>query len=244
MKEVMAMVRKRELKQTLKAMKAEPDIASRNQFLDQIYEPNRSIRSFVKAQLFFIKAYLWLMSGLLFVLLLLIIGNAQCQEQIWPVSAMMPFCILILTNEMNRSRKYRMHEFEAVTLFSAKAALMARILLIGLVQLGILCFTIPAACARVDMTFFQAAFYMLCPYCLSACLNLGVLCRVHGENAEYVCVAVSAGVSVLFVTITNISRIIRLADSGCFLLLSVIFMVIAVIEARKYMNHMEELAWN
>ena len=177
------------------------------------------------------------MRGLLFFLLLLIIGNAKGQEQIWPVSAMMPFGILILTNEINRSRKYRMHEFEAATLFSAKSALMARVLIIGLVQLGILCFTIPAACARVDMTFFQAAFYMLCPYCLSASLNLGVLCRVHGENAEYFCIAVSAGVSVLFMTIMNISRIIRFVDNGSFLILSVIFMMIAVIEAKKYLNH-------
>ena len=184
------------------------------------------------------------MSGLLFLLLLIMIGNAKCQEQIWPVSAMMPFCMLILTNEMNRSAKHRMHEFEMATLFSAKAALMARVLIIGLVQLGILLFTIPTACVRADMTLFQAAFYMLCPYCLSACLNLGVLCRMHGENAEYVCIAVSSMVSVLFVVLTNLSRMLLLADSGCFLLLSVIFMVIAAIEAKKYLNQMEELAWN
>lgn len=238
------MVSKKELKLALKAVKAEPDIGRRNEFLDRIYEPNLSIRSFVKSQLPFIKGYVWLMSGLLFLLLLLIIGNAKSQEQIWPVSAMMPFGILILTNEINRSRKYRMHELEAAALFSAKAALMARVLIIGLVQLGILCFTIPAACARADITFFQAAFYMLCPYCLSASLNLGVLCRVHGENAEYFCIAVSAGVSVLFVTITNISQIIRFADNGSFLILSVIFMMIAVTEAKKYLNYMEEAAWN
>ena len=238
------MISDKELKQMLKEAKIEPDTESRDEFLEQIYEPDLSVRSFVKSQFFFIKGYVWLMSGVLFLLLLLIIGNARNQEQIWPVSAMMPFGILILTNEMNRSRKYRMHEFEAATLFSAKAALMARVLVIGLAHLGILCFTIPAACVKVDMTFFQAAFYMLCPYCLSACLNLGVLCRAHGENAEYLCVAVSAGVSVLFMTITNVSRMIRLADNGFFLLLSVIFMIVAVAEAQKYMNHMEELAWN
>ena len=244
MKEVMTMISNKELKQMLKKAKIEPDTESRDKFLKQIYEPNLSVRSFVKSQFFFIKGYVWLMSGVLFLLLLLIIGNAKYQEQIWPVSAMMPFGILILTNEMNRSRKYRMHEFEAATLFSAKAALMARVFVIGLVHLGILCFTIPAACVKVDMTFFQAAFYMLCPYCLSACLNLGVLCRAHGENTEYICIAVSAGVSVLFMTITNVSRMIRLADNGFFLLLSVIFMIVAVIEAQKYMKLMEELAWN
>ena len=244
MKEVMKMVSKKELKQKLKAVKAEPDMELGNEFLDRIYEPNLSIRSFVKAQFSFIKGYVWLMSGLLFLLLLVAIGNAKCQEQIWPVSAMMPFGILILTNEMNRSAKYRMHEFEMATLFSAKAALMARVLIIGLVQIGILLFTIPTACVRVDITFFQAAFYMLCPYCLSACLNLGVLCRMHGENAEYVCIAVSSMVSVLFVVLTNLSRMLLLADSGCFLLLSVIFMMIAAIEAKKYLNQMEELAWN
>lgn len=244
MKEVMAMISKQKLKQTLKTMKDKPDTANRNAFLDRIYEPNLSVRNFVKAQLFFIKGYVWLMSGLLFLLLLAAIENAECQEQIWPVSAMMPFGILILTNEMNRSEKYRMREFETATLFSAKAALMARILLIGLMQLFILCVAIPAACTRVDMTFFQAAFYMLCPYCLSACLNLGVLCRARGENAEYICVAVSAGVSVLFVVLTNLSRLVLAADSGCFFLFSVIFMVIAVIEAKKYLNHREELAWN
>ena len=238
------MISNKELKQMLKEAKMEPDTESRDEFLEQIYEPDLSVRSFVKSQFCFIKGYVWLMSGVLFLLLLLIIGNAKYQEQIWPVSAMMPFGILILTNEMNRSRKYRMHEFEAATLFSAKAALMARVFVIGLVHLGILCFTIPAACVKVDMTFFQAAFYMLCPYCLSACLNLGVLCRAHGENTEYICIAVSAGVSVLFMTITNVSRMIRLADNGFFLLLSVIFMIVAVIEAQKYMKLMEELAWN
>ena len=244
MKEVMTMVSNKELKQMLKEAKIEPDTENRNEFLEKIYEPDLSVSSFVKSQIFFIKGYVWLMSGFLFLLLLLIIGNAKCQEQIWPVSAMMPFGILILTNEMDRSRKYRMHEFEAATLFSAKVALMARVFVIGLVHLGILCSTIPVDCVKVDMTFFQAAFYMLCPYCLSACLNLGVLCRTHGENAEYICVAVSTGVSVLFMTITNISRIIRLADNGFFLLPSMIFMMAAITEARKYMNHMEELAWN
>ena len=158
---------------------------------------------------------------------------------------MMPFCMLILTNEMNRSAKYRMHEFEMATLFSAKAALMARVLIIGLVQLGILLFTIPTACVKADMTLFQAAFYMLCPYCLSACLNLGVLCRMHGENAEYVCIAVSSMVSV---TLCECLRIFH--ECFCWLtvdafyFLSVIFMVIAAIEAKKYLNQMEELAWN
>ena len=244
MKEVIVVMRKNEVKKTLKTVEIKPDRIRKNEFLDQIYEPDLSIRSFVKSQFFFIKGYLWLLSGLLFLLLLIMIGNAKCQEQIWPVSAMMPFGILILTNEMNRSAKYRMHEFEMATLFSAKAALMARVLIIGLVQIGILLFTIPTACVRVDITFFQAAFYMLCPYCLSACLNLGVLCRMHGENAEYVCIAVSSMVSVLFVVLTNLSRMLLLADSGCFLLLSVIFMVIAAIEAKKYLNQMEELAWN
>ena len=66
------------------------------------------------------------------------------------------------------NHRYREIGKQMTTLFSAKAALMARVLIIGLVQIGILLFTIPTACVRVDITFFQAAFYMLCPYCLSA----------------------------------------------------------------------------
>lgn len=82
MKEVMTMVSNKELKQMLKEAKIEPDTENRNEFLEKIYEPDLSVSSFVKSQFFFIKGYVWLMSGFLFLLLLLIIGNAKCQEQI------------------------------------------------------------------------------------------------------------------------------------------------------------------
>ena len=117
MKEVIVVMRKNEVKKTLKTVEIKPDRIRKNEFLDRIYEPDFSIRSFVKSQFFFIKGYVWLMSGLLFLLLLIMIGNAKCQEQIWPVSAMMPFCMLILTNEMNRSAKHRMHEFDGNPVF-------------------------------------------------------------------------------------------------------------------------------
>lgn len=200
--------------------------------------------SFVKAQIPFIKAYVWLMSGLLFVMLCIGIGSARCQEQFWPVAAMMPFGVLIVTNEMNRAKRYGMQEFETATLFSAKAALMARIFIIGLMQGVILLISVPAACVRADISFFEAAFYMLCPYCLSACLNLRVLCRLHGENANYVCMAVSAGVSVLFAVITNLPLAIQAADTGCFLIASMILSAIAVMEGNRYFKQMEEFSWN
>lgn len=237
-------MRRKQLKKELKRISGKPDDRKKAAFLDHIYESDMSASSFVKAQIPFIKAYVWFMSGFLFILLCIGIGNARCQWQAWPVSAMMPFGVLIVTSEMNRAERYRMQEFELVTYFSAKAALMARIFIIGLVQMIILLILIPAACIKTDMSLYQAALYMLCPYCLSAYLNLRALCKVHGENANYICVALSAGVSVLFVMFTNLAKVIQAADSGCFLLFSVVFMVLTMVEGKKYVKQMEELAWN
>ena len=114
------------------------------------------------------------------------------------------------------NHSYREIGKQMATLFSAKAALMARVLIIGLVQIGILLFTIPTACVRVDITFFQAAFYILCPYCLSACLNLGVLCRLHGENAEYVCIAVSSILYYITIIMLILDPVYLCLLSGCF----------------------------
>ena len=59
MKEVIVVMRNNEVKKALKTVEIEPDRLRKNEFLDQIYEPDLSIRSFVKSQFFFIKGYLW-----------------------------------------------------------------------------------------------------------------------------------------------------------------------------------------
>ena len=55
MKEVIVVMRKNEVKKTLKTLEIKPDRIRKNEFLDQIYESDLSIRSFAKSQFFFIK---------------------------------------------------------------------------------------------------------------------------------------------------------------------------------------------
>lgn len=58
-KEVIVVMWKNEVKKTLKTVEIKPDRIRKNEFLDQIYEPDLSIRSFVKSQFFFIKGYVF-----------------------------------------------------------------------------------------------------------------------------------------------------------------------------------------
>lgn len=111
-------------------------------FLERLEPPGLSTGEFLFSQLFYLRPWNWLLAAAIFVAGLFLMKN-QLPQQIRLVSALLPFAALSTVTELHRSARCRMEELEMASRFSLKTLLLARLTLLGLGNLLLLCALFP-----------------------------------------------------------------------------------------------------
>ncbi len=232
-------LRKKE-KELLQNAFAVPAPEKKRVFLRKLPRQEVGIEQLVLSQAAYIRKWVWVVSLLLFVGMVGLADGINL-DVIWMLSSVMPFAALLVIVELARSSAYGMAELEMSTRFSLRTILLARMVLLGAVQLFGLLLTIPVA----GMDIWQNGVYLLVPYLLTAVLSLMVVRRLHGKEGLYACGSISVFVSVLcpmsgrFVPALYEEQNVVLWAAAAVLLVAGL-----VKEYRETMNRWEEILWN
>lgn len=190
---------KNELKKAFEA----PRPVRKKEFLRQLDPVQVTVPMFLVSQIGYIRKWVWGISVLIFAgsaVGLLVLPGAV----LWFISGSTPLLALTLLSESGRSELHHMAELEMATRFSLRSVLLARLAILGLADLLLLGILFPIGLYSGPQAPFAAALYIVTPFLLTTFLGLSVTRKLRGQEAMYVCAAISLGISLFLFLSHNV----------------------------------------
>lgn len=210
-------------------------------FLERLEPPGLSTGEFLFSQLFYLRPWSWLLAAAIFAAALFLMNN-RLPQQIRLVSTLLPFAALSTVTELHRSARCQMEELEMASRFSLKTLLLARLTLLGLGNLLLLCALFPLMTGWGQLPLAETGFYLLCPYCLTSLLCLMITRRFRGSESVYLCAGAAAAVSVLC-SMWQETPPVLFQRTG-YVWVTLLLLALMIWEYRRYLFCGEELVWN
>lgn len=231
----------REWKKAFSLLYQPPAPQRKGAFLERLEPPGLSTWEFLLSQLFYLRPWNWLLAAAIFAAALFLMKN-QLPEQIRLVSALLPFAALSTVTELRRSARCQMEELEMASRFSLKTLLLARLTLLGLGNLLLLCALFPLMTGWGKLPLAETGFYLLCPYCLTSLLCLMITRRFRGSESVYLCGGAAAAVSVLCSMWQKQPPV--LFQGAGYVGVTLLLLALMILAYRRYLFCGEELVWN
>lgn len=219
-------------------------------FLSQFCEPELSTTRFLLIQATYLRPWSWLLSGAILILVLWMTQNQQPRDvwmaqDVWKVSALLPFVALSTVTELTRSARYHMEELEMSARFSLRSLLMARLTLLGLGNLLLLGVLFPLVARWSGLPVAVTGCCVLCPYCLTSVVCLMISRRFRGSEVVFLCAMAAVAVSGLCawwweMPLFMLDKSSLVVWAGITLLL----LALMIWEYGRYLLCGEELVWN
>lgn len=237
------------LREAYKAPKPEEKQAFMKNLKEQCILPERessgiSHWQFILYQIQYIRVRNWVLAAGIFALSLYLMRTVG-REEMWCISACVPFLALMVADEGSRAFRYGMEELELSSRFTRKTVLAARMGAIGLGNLLFFVVAIPTALVWRQVPVLLSGVYILLPYLLSAFLNLFIVRKMHGRETLYACMGACLLVSVGCVMFGIMQ--IPVWRSGSIGMEIIVFLAAAAMvvnEGRKILEQAEEMVWN
>lgn len=217
-----------------------PEPKKKREFLCTVPKQEVTLRALILFQAAYIRKMVWIVSFLLFGLVVVLAQHIE-MECIWVLAAVMPFEAMLIIMEFARSSAHGMTELEMTSRFSIRSLLLARMCIIGAVQMLGLFLAVPV----LGLQLLKYGVYILVPYLLTAVLGLLAVRRMRGREGMYVCGSISAFIGGLCPLSRHFWPVAYEAESvGLWVLAAVLLLVCFLKEYEKTINDLEELAWN
>ena len=227
-------------KEQLKQAFSIPEPKNKKRFLHTLPKQKVSLSTLIFSQAAYIRPWVWMFSFLVFGVVILAAQHVE-QDVIWVLSAVMPFAALMLVLEFAKSSAYGMTELEMSSQFSLRTILLARMVMIGMVQLAGLLFSVPMA----GMILFANSVYLFVPYLLTTLLGLAAVRRIQGKEGMFVCGSISVAVSVVAPMSRCFAPVLYEQENRIVWVLALILLFVGIRKEYKItMNRLEEFAWN
>lgn len=174
-----------------------PNQQEKARFLKRIPKSKISTWKFTFMQFTYLRKWVLILSMLL---LFPAIKGAYhiSQNTLWIISAFIPFLGLLAVTESTRSSTYGMSEFELSTRFSLKCVVLARLGILGVIDMVVLCCLIPLCSAGSKFSLLQTGLYLFVPYLFTTNTSLWITRCFHNQEAVYGCMGIA-----ILVSITN-----------------------------------------
>lgn len=232
-------ISKRE-KELLEQAFSVPAPKKKRAFLRRMPKQEVGLGSLLLSQAAYIRAWVWGVSFFLFGVVALAAQVVEL-DVIWILSAVMPVAALLIVMEFAKSSAYGMSELEMSSRFSLRTILLARMVMLGAVQLFGLILTVPVA----GMVLVNNGVYLLVPYLLTTLLGLVTVRRMRGKEGLFVCGSISAFVCVLAPISKHIVPGLYAQENRLLWALAAILLLVGLVkEYRTTINHLEEFVWN
>lgn len=222
----------------------QPNQQEKARFLRTLPQPQISMWQFILTQATYLLKWTLFFSVLL--LFPALIGAYYIEKNtLWIVSAFVPFLGLLAVTENSRSIVYGMNEFEMSTRFSLRSVILARMGVLGVLDLLILCSLIPLCCVGNDFSLFQTGIYLLVPYLLTVNIGLWITRHFHSREAIYGCMSVAVLISGADIGLHLIADFVYQSSYiTWWFVLSVFLIGRMIYETYCTIKQTEELEWN
>lgn len=233
---------KRSIQKAFEAPK--PNQQEKAKFLRTLPQPQISMWRFILTQATYLRKWTLFFSVLL--LFPALIGAYYIEKNtLWIVSAFVPFLGLLAVTENARSMVYGMNEFEMSTRFSLKSVILARMGVLGGLDILVLFCLTPLCCIGNDFSLFQTGIYLLVPYLLTVNIGLWITRRFHSREAIYGCMSVAVLISGADIGLHLIADFVYQSSYiTWWFVLSVLLVGRMIYETYCTIKQTEELAWN
>ena len=235
---------KEDLKNALYLAFEAPEPVEKKTFLKRFSHPRISNAKFMLFQAAYIPKGFWMFTTFVFGVAL--VGACGLKrDMLWVISSLLPFVALSAVAENARSSVYYMAELERATRFSLKSVILARMGIVGIVHMLLLCMLLPLGHMYSAMSFVETGVYMLLPYLASTVSGLWITRKMRGKEAIYAC----AGFAVLVSGINFVCSYELFFDHRDqyfhgYVIALMILVVMAVREYRQTILETEELIWS
>lgn len=181
-------------KNALKQSFTAPTPLRKSAFLHELPRPKMPTHQFLFSQISYIGKWSWCISILVFSFSIFIAAYLP-GDIVWILSAFTPFLALTLISETGRSEVYKMVELEMVTAFSHKSILLARLGILGVSHLILLCILIPIGIMNSLYSPIATGLYIMTPFLLTTFIGLRLERTLRGHEAMYAYLGITAFVS-------------------------------------------------
>ena len=222
-----------------------PEPQNKQAFLKNLRPRKVSTFEMLLEQVRYIRLSVWIMA--IAIIAFAISGSimhVEETEELIPV--IMPFLAGVSVLETGKSRKCGMTELEMVTRFSLRSVIFARMLILGILYLLILCITSPVIAAAFGGKTVATAVHILIPYLVTMSISLMIERSKWGRKSEYTSLAVSSLISLFTIWTqsydpTMVRKYAEAIDNWGILIV-ILLATTTVFEQYKTINYMEELA--
>ena len=184
---------KREIKAQLKSVYEAPPPLHKKEFMQKWNRPQMNTWEVMRSQAAYIRKWIWALSAAIF--MITVIGATTAVANLtWVISAFTPFLAVTVIAECGRSEQYEMAELEMATRFSLRSVLFARLWILGVENMILLCFLMIVGIWKGESAPFQAGMYILTPYLLTSFIGLCIARVYKGREAIYFCAGAAAAI--------------------------------------------------
>ncbi len=214
-------------------------------FLSHIRSREINTIEMLRQQMAYIRGSVWLFAA---VIIAFAVGGsllkAEGTERL--ISMIMPFSAAAAVLETKRSGKYKMTELEMATRFSLRSVLFARMIVLGIAALTILCVSSPVIAMAFDGKIILTAIHILIPYLVTMIISLRLERSVLGRKTGYLSLAVAGAVTAIVYTtghfkpelVTYYGKVIE--GWGGFIV--IVLLTLTILEQWKIINNVEVFA--
>lgn len=217
-----------------------PVAKNKKKFLRTLPKQKVGLWTLILSQAAYIRAWVWAVSFLMFGMAVFAAWYME-QDVIWVLSAFMPFAALVLVTEIFKSSAYGMTELEMSSRFCLRTILLARMVIIGTVQLAGLLLSVSVA----GLILLVNGVYLVVPYLLTTLLGLVAVRRLHGKEGMFVCCSISTAVSVVTPLSKYFISVLYAQENRIVWIFALMILVAGIVkEYRITMSRLEECVWN
>ena len=208
--------------------------------------PRTRIRmwQFILTQITYFRKWTLVLS-VLFLLPALLSARHIDPNTLWILSALIPFLGLLAVTESTRSAMAGMQEIEMSTRFSLKSVTLARMSVLGLLDVLVLCCLIPLCHISSNLPLLQTGLCLLVPYLLTVNISLLFTRLFHGREAFYSCMCATVLISMgSFGLHLTADFIYQFSYIHWWIILSAVLIGRMAREIYQTIKQTEELTWN
>lgn len=230
---------KNDLKQGFKA----PPSKRKEAFLSQFALTHLSLAEVVMLQARYIRKWTWVASVVVLVIALMTL-TVLPKDGLWAVSGMTPLLALVIVTESGRSQCYRMAELEMATRFSLRCVILARLVVLGVVNVLIMAIIVMMGIVKLSFSPGAVVAYMGVPYLLTATLGLALVRYLANHDGMMACVIVALAISVSGMFLHSWVPVLYQPHTVWLWLVSLILLMIGVVkQCRDLITGTEGLLW-
>ncbi|MBO4377043.1 MAG: hypothetical protein J5811_07110 [Lachnospiraceae bacterium] len=228
----------------IKAAFEAPKPKRKEEFINMVSPSKMSVGRFLLTQMGYIRKSTWVIFAI--ILACIVVSPFVLDyATLWFISALMPILAMSLVTESARSERYNMAEIEAATRFSLRSVIMARMVILGGINLIAILIATPIGIKNCGFETLTSGLYVVTPFFLTSSIGLSIVRKIKGQAGFYAVMAEAFVISM--VMLLDKSAALGTFTTGATKLWSIVTVVAIAATIKQgigMINSTEDITWS